>query len=67
MADEILMQVFVHGIVEHLKVHFIILVDAAELVPGQLGDEVLSEWLAGAEMSPVSDPGELGQIPVKNV
>ena len=43
MADEILMQVFVHGIVEHLKVHFIILVDAAELVPGQLGDEVLSE------------------------
>ena len=42
-ADEILMQVFVHGIVEHLKVHFIILVDAAELVPGQLGDEVLSE------------------------
>ena len=42
-AHEILMQVFVHGVVEHFKINFIILIDSVELVPRQLRDEVLPD------------------------
>ena len=42
-AHEILMQVFVHGVVEHFKIHFVILINPLQLVPRQLGDEVLPD------------------------
>ena len=56
-AHEILMQVFVHGVVEHFKIHFIILINPVELFPRQLRYEILPDWLTGAEMSPVPHPG----------
>ena len=37
------MQVFIHGVVEHLKINFVILINPVELVSRQLGDEILPD------------------------
>ena len=37
------MQVFVHSVVEHFKIHFIILINPVELLPGELRDEILPD------------------------
>ena len=56
-------KIFVHGVVEHLKVDLVVLIDATELLPGQLRDESLPNSLARAQMSPVANPRQLSQVP----
>ena len=57
------MEILVHGVVEHLEVHLVVLVHGGQLLAGQLRDQLAPGGRAAAEVAPVPHPRQLGQVP----